>query len=52
MPVQRGKKSQACAAPEIGPELSELGPVGRILVLAWIAFLCSDDGFKLFTGAH
>lgn len=29
----------ACAAPEIGAELSELGPAGRILVLAWIPFL-------------
>lgn len=48
----KGKKSQPCAAPEIGPELSELDPAGRILVLAWIPFLCSDDGFKSFTGAH
>lgn len=37
----------ACAVPEIGAELSELGPARRILVLAWIPFLCSDDGFKI-----
>lgn len=38
------EKSQAagyasCAAPEIGPELSELGPARRIRVLAWARFL-------------
>lgn len=64
MPVQRKKIPScwlACAAPEIGAELSELGPGRRIRVLAWLpgpdsSAACSDDGSKLFytvlDGAH